>query len=469
MIRGLAAEGRTILVSSHILEEVDELADRIHLMVSGKLAASGDYRAIRQKLDDRPFLVRVDCADPRALAAGLLGVEAVESVEITGTAGLRVRSRDVASLQRSLPRGRAQARGVRLTRVEPLDDSLESVFEYLATGSGTMTAIFGLTVRQLAGSRRLWLVLGLVCPAGARRRSSSASATRRPRARASPTTSRGRSSRSAILPLVMLLFATSAFGNELVDRTLGYLTLKPIARWRIVLPKLAAAFVVGGVPVAVERIRRGRARRRTARSEGALATGVGLLVGAAAYAALFTWAGLATRHALLIGLVYVFVWEATLAAYLDGIRFLSVRRYTLVVDPRAGRRAAREPSTTRSRAGAALVATVLVVDRRSRCSPCGSSHAWTCPDLRALTARRAGATVRGACTSSISSSVRSPSWGSSPSWACSGNAARGGYIVSGTPAIRCAGSTGTRTSTEAPSSLRTRTPGRSRRPASGSG
>jgi ABC-2 type transport system ATP-binding protein len=104
-------------------------------MVSGKLAASGDYRAIRQKLDDRPFLVRVDCADPRALAAGLVRVEAVESVEITGTTGVRVRSRDVSSLQRALP-AVARDRGVRLTRVEPLDDSLESVFEYLASGSG---------------------------------------------------------------------------------------------------------------------------------------------------------------------------------------------------------------------------------------------------------------------------------------------------------------------------------------------
>ena len=64
---------------------------------------------------------------------------------------------------------------------------------------------------------------------------------------------------------------------------------------------------------------------------GALATGAGLLAGAAAYAAIFTWAGLATRHALLIGLVYVFIWEAALAAYLDGIRFLSIRRYTLAL------------------------------------------------------------------------------------------------------------------------------------------
>jgi ABC-2 type transport system ATP-binding protein len=131
VIRELGARGRTIVVSSHILEEVEELADRIHLMVGGKLAASGDYRAVRQQLNDRPFHVRVDASDARALAAGLMGVEAVESVEIDARGHLRVRSADVASFQRSLP-VLARDLDVRLSRVEPLDDSLESVFEYLA-------------------------------------------------------------------------------------------------------------------------------------------------------------------------------------------------------------------------------------------------------------------------------------------------------------------------------------------------
>ena len=135
VIRRLAGEGRTVLVSSHILEEVDQLADRIHLMVSGKLAASGDYRAIRLKLNDRPFVVRIDCTNARALAAGLLRVDAVESVEVADDGALRVRSRDVSSLQRSLP-AIARELDIRLSRVEPLDDSLESVFEYLATGTG---------------------------------------------------------------------------------------------------------------------------------------------------------------------------------------------------------------------------------------------------------------------------------------------------------------------------------------------
>jgi len=133
VIRGLGAAGRTILVCSHILEEVEELADRIHLMVGGKLAASGDFRAIRQQLNDRPFVVRIDAANPRALAAGLLELEAVESVEIDGEGRLRVRGKDVSLLQRSVPLV-AQRLGIRLLRVEPLDDSLESVFEYLAQG-----------------------------------------------------------------------------------------------------------------------------------------------------------------------------------------------------------------------------------------------------------------------------------------------------------------------------------------------
>jgi ABC-2 type transport system ATP-binding protein len=133
VIRSLAAKGRTVLVSSHILEEVEELAESIHLMVGGKLAASGDFHAIRQKLNDRPFVVRLDASDPRRLAAGLLDARAVESVEIDAEGRLRVRSRDVAHLQRSVPVV-AQQLGIRLQRIEPLDDSLESVFEYLAQG-----------------------------------------------------------------------------------------------------------------------------------------------------------------------------------------------------------------------------------------------------------------------------------------------------------------------------------------------
>ncbi|MCZ7589448.1 MAG: ABC transporter permease [Gaiella sp.] len=221
-----------------------------------------------------------------------------------------------------------------------------------------MIAIFALTLRQLAGGRRLWLVLGLVALpvlAAVLFRVADSTTTS---ARFADNITRMLVG-SAILPLVMLLFATSAFGNELVDRTLGYLALKPIARWRIVLPKLAAAFAVGGLPVAASGFL-AVALVDGGALGGALATGLGLLVGAAAYAAVFTWAGLATRHALLIGLVYVFVWEATLAAYLDGVRFLSIRRYTLAVIH--GLDATRLATIDNPlSAGAALVAAAIVI------------------------------------------------------------------------------------------------------------
>jgi ABC-2 type transport system permease protein len=189
--------------------------------------------------------------------------------------------------------------------------------------------IFTLTVRQLAGSRRLWLVAALVSlPVLAGLLFHAADATATPDEFADDITSALVA--STILPLVILLLATAAFGNEVADRTLVYIALKPLARWRIVLPKLVAALLVGGVPVAVSGLV-SVAVIEEGDLGGAAATGAGLLVGAAAYAAIFTWAGLATRHALVIGLVYVFLWEAALAAYLDGIRYLSVRRFTLAV------------------------------------------------------------------------------------------------------------------------------------------
>jgi ABC-2 type transport system ATP-binding protein len=130
LLRRLAAQGRTILVSSHILEEVEALADSILLMVSGKLAAAGDFRAIRARLDERPYKVRIVSSNPRALAAALVGMEEVDSVSMDGDGALVVQSRNVAAVQWAVPR-LAQSQKVRLLRVEPLDDTLESVFGYL--------------------------------------------------------------------------------------------------------------------------------------------------------------------------------------------------------------------------------------------------------------------------------------------------------------------------------------------------
>ena len=130
LLEKLKAEGRTIVLSSHILEEVEQLADTVLLIVNGKLAASGGFRAIRAALDERPYHVRVMCDAPRKLAAAVVSLRSVDAVHVDPDGAILVLSRNVRALQVELPR-LAQAESITLRRVEPLDDSLESVFGYL--------------------------------------------------------------------------------------------------------------------------------------------------------------------------------------------------------------------------------------------------------------------------------------------------------------------------------------------------
>ena len=126
----LAAEGKAILISSHILEEVESLAGRILLMISGKLAAAGDFRAIRARLDEHAYQMRIVVDSPRAMASAIVGMDSIDSVSVAEDASLVVHSRNVAALQVALPR-LAKENGIRLTRMEPMDESLESLFEYM--------------------------------------------------------------------------------------------------------------------------------------------------------------------------------------------------------------------------------------------------------------------------------------------------------------------------------------------------
>jgi len=130
LLRQFADQGRTVVLSSHILEEVEQLADTVLLIVNGKLAASGDFHAIRAALDERPYHVRVIADSPRELASALVKLESVEAVNIDPDGALVVLSKNVRDLQIELPR-LAQTASIRVRRVEPLDDSLESVFGYL--------------------------------------------------------------------------------------------------------------------------------------------------------------------------------------------------------------------------------------------------------------------------------------------------------------------------------------------------
>jgi ABC-2 type transport system ATP-binding protein len=129
LIRRMAAEGRTILFSSHILEEVERLAGHIEVVVAGRHAASGDFRAIRRLMTDRPHVFAVRSADDRRLAAAIIADGSARSVQLTD-AGLRVEAVDFRRFTWLLPRVARDA-DVRLWEVSPADESLESVFSYL--------------------------------------------------------------------------------------------------------------------------------------------------------------------------------------------------------------------------------------------------------------------------------------------------------------------------------------------------
>ena len=130
LLRTLVAEGKSIVISSHILEEIEQLADTVLLIVNGKLAASGGFRAIRAALNERPYHVRVISDSPRKLAAAVVTLDSVDAVRVDPDGALVVLSRKVIDLQVELPR-LAKTHSISLRKVEPLDDSLESVFGYL--------------------------------------------------------------------------------------------------------------------------------------------------------------------------------------------------------------------------------------------------------------------------------------------------------------------------------------------------
>jgi ABC-2 type transport system ATP-binding protein len=129
LLRRQAAEGRTILFSSHILEEVERLSDRVLVVVAGRLAASGDFRKIRRLMIDRPHSFTLRSSDDRALASELLAEGEVDAVELRDGL-LTVRTGDYGALTRAVAPA-AQRAGASILELRPADESLESVFSYL--------------------------------------------------------------------------------------------------------------------------------------------------------------------------------------------------------------------------------------------------------------------------------------------------------------------------------------------------
>jgi ABC-2 type transport system ATP-binding protein len=130
LMRRLGAEGRTVVVSSHVLTEVERFAENILVIINGKLAAAGDYHAIRDKMDEHPRAVRIRSSDPRRLAAALVEVPATGAIRFDGDGALTAETSDVRAFCRATP-ALARREGIHLYEIQALDESLASVFAYL--------------------------------------------------------------------------------------------------------------------------------------------------------------------------------------------------------------------------------------------------------------------------------------------------------------------------------------------------
>ena len=129
LLQRLGADGHTVLFSSHILEEVEDIAGTIEVLVAGRQAASGDFRSIRRLMTERPHQYTLSSSDDRSLAAAIIADGAANAVSIT-TTGLDVQAADFGRFVHALPR-LARDGQIALFDVTPADESLESVFAYL--------------------------------------------------------------------------------------------------------------------------------------------------------------------------------------------------------------------------------------------------------------------------------------------------------------------------------------------------
>lgn len=227
-----------------------------------------------------------------------------------------------------------------------------------------MTSIYLLSVRQLAGKRRL-LILLLLCALPFVVAVAAGSAAEPPLPSHLDDVLLDGLLASAILPIVVLTVATAAFGDEVSDKTLANLTLTPLAHWRIAMPKALAAITVGLPLVIAGAFGSVYLAYRLIPLDGAgtaaTATAIAMIVGVVLYSMLFLWVGLVTSHPLAFGLLYVFVWEGLFGTFVNGIKYLSIRQYTLGVAKAVDGRRFSGPDQHVLGSTAAIVASAIVI------------------------------------------------------------------------------------------------------------
>jgi ABC-2 type transport system permease protein len=156
---------------------------------------------------------------------------------------------------------------------------------------------------------------------------------------------------------VVLAIAAAALGNEVEDRTLANLTLAPIPRWQIAVPKLLAVITIAAPFVAASAFLTSWVAY-LGDLRASVAVTVSAVVGVALYASAFVWLGLVFSQAIGVGLLYIVLWEGFFSGFVSGVRLLSIRHYAIALmhglDPR------RFASATDLGPTAAVVLSVVV-------------------------------------------------------------------------------------------------------------
>jgi ABC-2 type transport system permease protein len=192
-----------------------------------------------------------------------------------------------------------------------------------------MGAVYALTLRQLTGPWRL-LIMTVLATLPILIAALMLSSSGAPGVREFEQAVLSAMLAGSIAPLVVLAIGTVAFANEIEDRTLANLTLAPIPRWKIAVPKVLAAITVAAPFIAASAfITAHIAFLGDARAVLAITTSA--VVGVALYASAFVWLGLVTTQAIGLGLFYIVVWEGFFSGFVSGVRLLSIRHYSIAL------------------------------------------------------------------------------------------------------------------------------------------
>jgi ABC-2 type transport system ATP-binding protein len=131
LLRDWAQAGRHVILSSHILHEVDLVSDQVVMLNEGYVVAEGEIRAVRQEMRRVPLQVAIRCSRPTELAALMLGTDSVIEVRLhADRSGLLVRTENADQFYLTLNRTVIES-GISIDSINPADDDVQSVYQYL--------------------------------------------------------------------------------------------------------------------------------------------------------------------------------------------------------------------------------------------------------------------------------------------------------------------------------------------------